>query len=390
MRVALVTPRFPPDVGGLENYVGRLADLLHGRPGWEVVVVTTGTGRRTTTEERRGVTVIRLGTWLTVSNTPVNPLWAWQLRRVLRRQEVDVVNAHAPVPGLADLASLSSPVPVVITYHSGSLLKGGGAVDVVLGAYERHVLPRVLARAEALVAVSPVSVAHATGRATLIPPGVDSDAFTPGEGPAGPHVLFVGRLERTSRWKGTHVLVEAFARVREQVPEARLVFVGDGDDAPELRRRAAELGLADAVDWVGGVPHDDLPQHYRAAAVTVLPSLTESESFGMTLVEAMACGRPVVGSAVGGIPFVVRDGVDGLLVPPGHSGALADALAGLLTDPDRAARLGEAGRVAARDRWDWRHTEESTVEVLRAAAGDVSGARRGRRRRRRAFGSRRP
>ena len=202
-------------------------------------------------------------------------------------------------------------------------------------------------------------------------------------------MLYVGRLERTSRWKGAQVLVEAFARVREQVPAARLVFVGDGDDAPGCAARPSSSASRTRSTGSAECAHDELPAHYRAAAVTVLPSLTESESFGMTLVESMACGRPVVGSDVGGIPFVVRDGVDGVLVAPGDVGALAGALADLLLDPVRAARLGAAGRVAARDRWDWRHQEERTVQVLQDAAGDVTPARRGRRRRRRVSGSRR-
>ena len=76
----------------------------------------------------------------------MNPLWWWQLRRLLIRLDIDVVNAHAPVPGLADVAAFRSPVPVVMTYHSGSLVKGDHPVDVLLRAYERHVLPRVFDR----------------------------------------------------------------------------------------------------------------------------------------------------------------------------------------------------------------------------------------------------
>ena len=131
-------------------------------------------------------------------------------------------------------------------------------------------------------------------------------------------------MERTSRWKGLHVLVESLVRLRELVPDVRLDVVGDGDDVAALRRRAERLGVADIIDWHGQVDHDELPRFYQRAGVTVLPSLTESESFGMTLVEAMASGCPVVGSAVGGIPFVIRDSVDGLLVPPGDPAALAD------------------------------------------------------------------
>ncbi len=370
MRVALVTPRFPPDVGGMEGYVGWVAETLRDSEAHEVTVITTGRSRRAHEERWRGIRVLRLGTWATLSNTPVNPLWWWQVRRLLTRLDVDVVNAHAPVPGLADVTALTARVPVVLTYHSGSLVKGDHLVDGLLRAYERHVLPRVLDRCAGLVAVSPVSMAHATGRAHLVPPGVDTGLFTPPASGAGraPRVLYVGRVERTSRWKGLHVLVEALVRLRELVPDVGLDIVGAGDDVGALRARAERLGVAGCVEWHGSVAHAELPRLYREAGVTVLPSLTESESFGMTLVEAMACGCPVVGSAVGGIPFVVRDGVDGLLAEPGDPAGLAEALAAVLTDPARAAALGAAGRAAAVARWDWSRQRERTLDVLDAAA----------------------
>ena len=367
MRVALVTPRFPPHVGGLETYVGWVAETLRDDPSCDVVVITTAVGRRTTRETWRGVPVIRLGTWATLSNTPLSPLWLRAVPRLLRELEVDVVNAHAPVPGLADVAALTSPVPVVLTYHAGSLAKGVPVLDSVLRLYERVVLPRVFRRCAQLVAVSPVSMAHATDRAHLIPPGVDAATFSPAATPRRPRVLYVGRVERTSRWKGLHVLVEALVRLRELVPDVMLDVVGDGDDVPALRERARRLGVEDRIVWHGRVTHAELPAHYRAAGVTVLPSLTESESFGMTLVEAMASGCPVVGSAVGGIPFVVRDGVDGVLVPPGDALALAEALGAVLADAGAAEAMGAAGRDAVLARWEWSRQRERTLDVLREA-----------------------
>jgi glycosyltransferase involved in cell wall biosynthesis len=370
LKVALVTPRFPPEIGGMEGYVGWVAEMLQRSGHYDVTVITTGRSVRTRHESYRGIPVIRLGTWLTLSNTPVNPLWWRQVRRLLVRLEIDVVNAHAPVPGLADVAAFRSPVPVVMTYHAGSLVKGGHPVDVLLRAYERHVLPRVFNRCAELIAVSPVSQAHATGRAHLVPPGVDSELFTPPAAPDArePRVLYVGRVERTSRWKGLHVLMESLVRLRETVPDVRLDVVGDGDDVAALQERAQRLGVAECIDWHGQVSHGELPRFYQRAGVAVLPSLTESESFGMTLVEAMASGCPVVGSAVGGIPFVIRDNVDGLLVPPGDPTALADALSLVLGDPVLAAAIGAAGREAARARWDWSRQEDRTIRVLEEAA----------------------
>ncbi|MFC5494121.1 glycosyltransferase family 4 protein [Nocardioides caricicola] len=353
MRVAVVSPRFAPEPGGVEQYAAWVARTLRDR-GHDVIVVTTGRARRTVETSYDGIRVVRLGTWLTLSNTPLNPWWAWQLRRLLRG--VDVVNAHAPVPGLADLAAFTSPAPVVLTYHSGSLVKGDHRVDGVLRAYEKHVLPRVFARSAALVAVSPVSLAHATGRARLIPPGVDTEIFTPSGEPRERRVLYVGRVEQSSRWKGLQVLVDALPRLRALVPDARLTVVGSGDDVVALQKQAADLGVADLVEWAGHVDHAALPAYYRRAGVTVLPSLTEAESFGMALAEAIACGCPVVGSDVGGIPYVVRDGVDGRLVPPGDPVALADALAEVLTGEMQVEP----------SRWAWRGDEMESV--MREAA----------------------
>lgn len=353
MRVAVVSPRFAPDPGGVEQYAAWVARTLRDR-GHDVIVVTTGRARRTVETSYDGIRVVRLGTWLTLSNTPLNPWWAWQLRRLLRG--VDVVNAHAPVPGLADLAAFTSPAPVVLTYHSGSLVKGDHRVDGVLRAYEKHVLPRVFARSAALVAVSPVSLAHATGRARLIPPGVDTEIFTPSGEPRDRRVLYVGRVEQSSRWKGLQVLVDALPRLRALVPDARLTVVGSGDDVVALQKQAADLGVADLVEWAGHVDHAALPAYYSRAGVTVLPSLTEAESFGMALAEAIACGCPVVGSDVGGIPYVVRDGVDGRLVPPGDPVALADALAEVLTGEMQVEP----------SRWAWRGDEMESV--MREAA----------------------
>lgn len=375
VRVALVTPYYPPSVGGLERYTQQIARALCDDPGFEVVVITTGEARRTRTVREDGITVVRLAPWARISNSPVSGWWPVQVRRLLRAHRIDVVHAHAPTPYLADVAAyVAGPRPVALTYHAGSLVKGESrVVDTLLRTYERFVLPRVFARADALVAVSPIAAPYATGRAHLIPPGVDTAEFRPGPPAAGSSadVVYVGRLQRTSRWKGVPVLLEAFARVAREEPAARLVLVGDGDDVPALRERAAALGIADRVVWRGALAGEALVAAYQRARVVVLPSLTAAESFGMTLVEAMACGRPVVGSRVGGIPYVVRDGVDGLLVPPGDAGALSAALTDLLRDEQRADALGAAGRMAAEERWDWSHSTAATLALLRTAgAGD--------------------
>nr|WP_272922724.1 glycosyltransferase [Streptomyces sp. SID2999] len=200
-----------------------------------------------------------------------------------------------------------------------------------------------------------------------ITPGVDTDRFTPGA-PASQRsrtVVYVGRMDRSSAWKGVDVLVRAFARLAADVPEARLRLVGDGDALPGLRALAAELGVAERLETPGALSGDALTDAVRTAAVLALPSLTEAESFGMALVEGMACATPVVGSAVGGIPHVIADSETGLLVPPGDPEALAVACTKLLTDGELADRLGAAGRRTAEERYAWPHLTDRYLELFR-------------------------
>lgn len=372
-RVAVVTPRYPPDVGGVENYAAHCVSALSASGRYEPVVISTNPHRRTTTENGDGTLIVRLGTWARLSNTPVNPLWFWQLRRLFRDLRIDVVTAHSPVPYLADVAAVAAGRrPMALTFHSGSLLKGHGLVDVLLRVYESEVLPRVFARCQELVAVSPIATTYSTGRARLISPGVDTRRFAPAQTEALRHtsILFVGRVEHSSEWKGLHVLLEALPEVATAVPDVVLDVVGSGDALDSMRARAEALGIGDRVVWHGSVAHEATASFYREAGVLVLPSLTEAESFGMTLVEAMACGCPVVGSRVGGIPFVVDEGVNGLLAPPGDRAALARACVEVLTTPELARRLGAAGRSAAVQQWDWSAKSEEIVRLVDDLVGD--------------------
>ncbi|NEB93338.1 glycosyltransferase family 4 protein [Streptomyces bauhiniae] len=371
--VAVVTPYYPPKIGGVEQYTAHLAAAVAADTGMRAVVITTRLdgGLRTRVSTEDGVLVVRLGAWLKLSNTPLSPLWPLQLRRWFARTGTDVVNAHAPVPGLGDLAiAVAGRRPTVLTYHAGSMHKGerdSGLADRLIGLYERVLLPRVFARARRLVAVSPVSLAEGKPHSQRITPGVDTDRFTPGA-PASQRprtVVYVGRMDRSSAWKGVDVLVRAFARLAADVPEARLRLVGDGDALPGLRALAAELGVSERLETPGALSGTALTDAVRTAAVLALPSLTEAESFGMALVEGMACATPVVGSAVGGIPHVVADGETGLLVPPGDPEALAVACTKLLTDGGLADRLGATGRRTAEECYAWPRLTDRYLELFR-------------------------
>jgi glycosyltransferase involved in cell wall biosynthesis len=177
----------------------------------------------------------------------------------------------------------------------------------------------------------------------------------------GPHMIFACR--QLFPRKGIRFLLEAAAQLKPRFPDLKVVLAGDGFERPELARLASDLGIAEDVTFLGWVPNTDLPPYYRAAAVSVIPSL--EEGFGIPAAEAMGCEVAVVASDAGGLPEVVEDGVTGLVVPRGDSGALANAIGALLQDPERRRVMGLAGRQRALRLFDWDRSAEQFEQLYR-------------------------
>ena len=183
-------------------------------------------------------------------------------------------------------------------------------------------------------------------------------------------VLHVGRLERV---KGVEVLAQAIPRVLKQNPNARFVFIGDDLRTARGTSQRAELeaflenaGVRNKVEFPAGVDHACLLEWYRRADVCVVPTLNY-ESFSYTCAQALAFGKPVVASRIGGIPETMEHGVSGFLVPPGDVEALAEALARLVNDAELRAEMGQAGRMRAAQRFDARTVAEQVLTVYQRA-----------------------
>jgi glycosyltransferase involved in cell wall biosynthesis len=270
---------------------------------------------------------------------------------------------------MAFRAARRAHVPFVATYHAGRL-RGSSPALGLLAAADRATFERsMLAGSAALVAVSPYVRDHALRRrrapVSVIPPGVDHRRYCPnGVRRSSAGLLFVGPLDRSYRWKGIDVLLQAFNGMRRARPDATLTLVGEGDRRAEFERRAQ----ADpALRVLPRLPDADLIDEYRRAAVVVLPSTTDAESFGMVLAEANACGAPVVASRVGGIPNFVRQCDNGLLAEPGDAADLARQVLNVLDDAKGARAMGERGRRRVVAEHDWDDLAARTEAVLETA-----------------------
>lgn len=295
------------------------------------------------------------------------------LRAVQRRERVDVAHQLNPVTVGLSLGVVGSGVPVVLgpivpiwAANAGQGAAGrlrGMVRDAVRWPVGRVMLALQQAPADALLLSSPaarervVAPGRLAGRLHDFPFGVDAETFAPtpaaereSDGAAGatePTVLFLANLEPQ---KGIFTLLDAVDPLLARVPTARVVIAGGGSAEGAVRARVARLARPERVTLIGRVAREQVPAVMRDAAVYCLPSL--GEPFGMTAVEAMACGVPVVVSAAGGLQHLVpADG--GVLVPPGDAGALAEALAGVLTDPTRRRAMGAANRRHVEARFAW-------------------------------------
>ncbi|MFP5334396.1 MAG: glycosyltransferase [Actinomycetes bacterium] len=397
MRIAMVSEHASPlavlggvDAGGQNVHVAALAEHL-GRRGHVVEVFT----RR---DSRRPAERVPLCDNVTVVHVPAGPprqvpkdellphmpaFARWLVRYWTSRGTPDVVHGHFWMSGLAALqAGRDCGVPVAQTFHALGTVKRRYQGSADTSPPERIDLERrVATEVDLVLATCSDEVAELeamgvpTGHVQVVPCGVDTAHFRPGPAPqtARPRLLSVGRLVER---KGFEVAVRAMPLL----PEAELVIAGGppaarlGDDA-EARRLLAladAVGVADRVTLVGQVDHDDMPALLRSARVVV--ATPWYEPFGIMPLEAAACGRPVVGSAVGGLLDTVEDGVTGRLVPPRDPAALAVAVQELLDDPDLARRWGEAARRRAVARYDWAQVAQETETALTAVARSAAGA----------------
>jgi glycosyltransferase involved in cell wall biosynthesis len=392
LKLALVSEHASPlaaiggvDAGGQNVHVAELAAGL-ARRGHEVTVFTRRDDpdlpERVSTASGYDVAHVTAGPDRVLPKDDLlrhMPEFAAVLRRSWAEQPPDLVHAHFWMSGLASVAAAGRPgaggVPVVQTFHAlGSVKRRHqGAADT--SPPQRVQLERSLCRNVAhVVATCSDEVFElrrlglARDRASIVPCGVDTAVFTP-KGPVAPRtdrprLLVLGRLVER---KGQEDAVRALAAV----PGAELVVVGgppadrlDGDPfVGHLRAVAASLGVADRVCFTGAVARADVPAWIRSADVVL--AVPWYEPFGITPLEAMACGRPVVATAVGGLVDSVAEGVTGDLVPARDPVRLAEVVGALLADDARRAAYGAAGVKRVRARYRWSRVVADTEAVYR-------------------------
>lgn len=390
MKIAMISEHASPlarpgsvDSGGQNVHVAELSTAL-ARRGHELVVYT----RRDSEELPDRV---RLAPGVEVEHVPAGPArpiakdellpymaaFGHQLARRWQLARPDVVHAHFWMSGVAALTGIAgmgnSGLPLVQTFHALGSVKRRWQAAADTSPAERIGIERRLVRsADRIIATCSderlelLALGAPAAAIEVVPCGVDLARFQPAPEAVVPgRILCVGRLVPR---KGVDDVIRALARL----PRAELVVAGGppaaelaGDaEAGRLMALAAECGVADRVRLLGQVGHAELPELIRSAAVVV--SVPWYEPFGIVPLEAMACGVPVVASAVGGMLDTVLPERTGLLVPPRQPAALAGAVDRVLADTSLRRRLGQGAVARARAEYGWPAVAERTERCLHA------------------------
>ena len=382
MKIAIISSTFPPYKGGMGNAAFYIARELRAR-GHNAAVFTPKYGF--IENDEFSFKVIRLIPWIKYGNSAFCPQLFWRL------WNYDIIYLVYPFFGGAEAVWLlkkikGKKIKFFINYQMDVSLSG--VLGEIVGFYSKFILPRVAAAADT---VSFLSMDH--GRSSLLKNlinknpgkfietanGVDAKKFRclpereteqlrKKMGIAGDEriIMFCGGLDRAHYFKGVDNLLRAFQRINSEYKSVKLLIVGGGDLKNHYQDLAIKLGLENKVIFSGEFGHNDLPYFYNICDVFVLPSI-HSESFGIVLIEAMACGKPVVASNLPGVRATFTDKKHGFLVEPGNIADLAEKITIILNNNDLAGKMGENGRKFIKEKYTWENIAKKINEAARSA-----------------------
>lgn len=361
---------FLPNIGGVAAHVYELSKALV-KQGNDVQVITIRRGFHDKKyQEIDGIKVYRVYyPRLRVIGFFIYLFYVWpRLQRSIRKGGIDIIHSHTIVNDALTAKSIGN-IPKIQTEHSSGFL-----VAMEEGKHKR-LYKWLLSHADHVIGTSQeladtiikLSITH--DKTSFISNGIDIERFNPRvEGgeirekykikPEEKVILCPRRLELKN---GVYYLIRAMPHIIQQSSNVRCLIVGDGLEMARLKQEVIKLVVADSAIFAGRVPNSEMPKYYAASDIVVLPSLREATSIAG--LEAMATGKPLVGTNVGGIPQIIADGKTGILVPPRNPEELAYAIVALLNDDGKRAKMGLNARKRTEREFSWQIIARQTQNL---------------------------
>jgi len=367
----MLTDYFPPHTGGgVEQVTRELIDKLVQR-GHTVTVLTIQTCPSLRREDFPGLTIHRasgldMTKWFGVQIAVSIPL-LWHLIRIIRSYRPDVIHTHNLFFRTTESAAVLKMIfniPLITTLHLGKAEGGSKLLNMLVCIYEVTVGRFIVRQSDHIITVSQAVAEHTLrtnhriDHLTVIPNGVDTETFSagPGKNPESQVILFVARMVPN---KGPETMIRAATLVLKKHPHAKFMMVGDGPLRIRLQEHSEKSGMGQSVQFTG--LRYDVPELMRQADIFVRPSTLEG--MPLTVLEAMASNLPVIATPVGGTPELIKDGINGYLIPVDDHIALANSIIKLLDDPVSGVQMGQKGREMVEINYTWEAMTEKTEQV---------------------------
>lgn len=370
MKIMIVTPYFYPYVGGLENYALNIAKGLQ-KQGHEVFVVTSNhNGKKRIDEKAQGLRVIRLPYLFKFSNTPINPAWRRQLKKIIKAEKPNIINAHTPVPGLADVAiSAAGKIPTALTYHAASLRKDDSQLifNIVARLYELIQL-HTLKKATSIIAVSDYVRENLPrkfqNKTAVIYNAIDPSYISKTNvSRKSNRLIFVGNLDRTHAWKGLGEILKAMQLVKKTNTDVELIVIGDGDMLDSYKQQVKLLGLRKNVIFRGSITGTKKYKLIQSSSAMIVYPVTANDAFPTVFLEAWTCHTPIIAADIGALSDLIRQ-MYGYLVAPHDPLALAKAINKLLNNESMAYDFGLHGRSTVEEKFSLQSSIKNTAGLF--------------------------
>jgi len=368
MRIAQITCVFPPYKSGISNVAYDFSEML-AETGNEITVFTPNRGQ--TLEEKHNFKIILLKPWLKMGLGAFLPQLSFKL------PDFDIVYLYYPFFGTAEVVWLTKILfgkkfKLIINFLMD--VDSSSFLFKILSLPTRIIRNSLFKRADIITYASLDYLKHSDianiykkypAKFKEIPYGVDTDKFSPAikKDSQIKNILFVGALDKAHYFKGVNILLKAISRF--QISDFRFQIVGDGDLKTSYEKLAEKLDIKDRVEFLGKISDEELPRIYQQADLLVLPSINKNEAFGLVLLEAMACGVPVIASDLPGVRTVFEDGRQGLLCKPGDVSDLKNKIEEILADEEKRKIMGKEARILALEKYSWKKIGRKLNDIIK-------------------------
>ena len=372
MKIMIVTPYFYPKIGGMENYAYNISKGIKEKYGWEVVVVTSNHEERKYKEEQMdGMKIYRLPRWFKVSNTPINPLWYFQIKRIIKNEKPDIINSHTPVPFISDItARVCGDIPFILTYQAASLYKYKNPIfNIFIFLYkifiERYTIKKsriVIAGSDFVKMKFPISLKN---KIIVINNSIsEKDILLKKINIENNMIIFIASLDKTHSWKGLDKIIEAVKYYIQKFGERiELLILGDGNYRRHYEKLAEKLKVAQYVKFVGTKFGNDYYSFLRKAKILIVYPKTSNDGLPTVILDAWANLVPIISSNIGPIPYIIDDRKNGYLVKPDSPKELADGIYNLIQNNKLRNELIINGLYKVRD-FTWNKQIEKTKKII--------------------------